>query len=112
MKTITEANGLMSNITSSKFLCAFCVCREVLGYTKPLCVQLQKSSIEVVQAYNAVSNVIDTLQEIRENSDDNFKRIVNGPIQELSEIGNSPITIPRRCGRQTARNNTPAESAE
>ena len=38
MKTVTDANGFLSSLTLSKIVCAFCVCREILAFTKPLSV--------------------------------------------------------------------------
>ena len=112
MKTVTEANGLLTSLSSSKFICAFCVCREILGYTKPLSVKLQKSSLDVAQAYSEVTNVIGTLQNITENCDANFRTLFGGVISSMAQKCDEPIQIPRRCIKQTVRNNMPADNAE
>ena len=56
-KTIVEANGFLSNIMSPSFIAAFKVNLHVFGYTKPLSILLQGSTMDILTAYQEIKTV-------------------------------------------------------
>ena len=50
-KTVTEARGLLSSISTPGFLCTFDCNRYLFGFTQSLSVLLQGSHQDVVTAY-------------------------------------------------------------
>ena len=111
MKTTTEANGLFCQITSTKFISAFVTCSYIFGYTKALSVKLQSSNIDVAQAYSEITTIIDVLRSVREDAETEFSKLFED-MKVMSVQAGVEITIPRRCGRQTLRNNIPSDIPE
>ena len=54
MVTISEAQGLLHKISSPSFIAAFKVNHHMFGYTKPLSILLQGSTMDVITAYNDI----------------------------------------------------------
>jgi hypothetical protein len=74
-KATTDANGLLSNITSPSFIAAFTVNMFIFGFTKPLSKLLQIVAIEVVQAYPKIERLKNLLLTIRGDSAKEFKKV-------------------------------------
>ena len=66
--------------------------------------------MDVMQAYHLVNNVKDTIAAAR-NSESEFDRIF-AMAESMAQVAGTAIEIPRRCGRQTKRNNVPAENSK
>ena len=83
-----------------------------LCYTKGLTVALQSQSIDICTAYREANVVKSVLTDVRKNINQNNNRWYNLAVQLSARVnGNSP-SIPRRCSRQTQRDNVPAETPE
>lgn len=54
-KSITEAQGLLSNIQSSGFIAAFSTHYHLMGYTKQLSINLQGTKEMVVMSFSCCS---------------------------------------------------------
>jgi ribosomal protein S8 len=110
-KTVTEANGLLMSICSSKWIVGIQVYLKFSGYLKSLSQLLQGPAKDVMIAYEKVNVVIDELESIRKNSDETFIEIWN-EAQKMAEQTCSELKRPRSCSRQTSRSNVDAESTE
>ena len=63
-KTADAAYSLMKSITDPTFILAFNVCLYSLGFTKPLSVMLQATSVDIIKAYtniNLIQSPLETL---------------------------------------------------
>ena len=109
-KSVTEAYGLLKRITDSQFIACLQTVLHFFGYTKGLSTKLQGSALDVVEGYEMVELLKTVLSNSRHDEaeyDRVFARMVN--MNELTG-SNGVLEIPRRCGRQTQRNNVPAET--
>mgnify|MGYP000751363744 FL=1 len=107
-KTSGEAYGLMKKITDSVFIVAFNTVIHFFGYIKGLSVQLQGSSLDVIQGYGMVSHVRSVISEARNNTSE-FNSVFESCVL-MANKANTTISIPRICGRQTQRSNISANS--
>ena len=90
-----------------EFLMEPVVVEACLCYTKGLTVALQSQSIDICTAYREANVVKSVLTDVRKNINN---RWYNLAVQLSARVnGNSP-SIPRRCSRQTQRDNVPAET--
>ncbi|XP_078679498.1 52 kDa repressor of the inhibitor of the protein kinase-like [Branchiostoma floridae x Branchiostoma belcheri] len=110
-KARTEAGGLLSQVNKPAFLCAFQSALFILGFTKPLSVLLQGSTMDVVTAYEKVDHVLTEMRAIRQSAEEEFSRVFRTATEMAERVGNN-MEIPRRCGRQTQRSNVEADSPE
>ena len=91
---------------------AFVVCKSCLSYVIDISRFLQKKAKDICDAYSEICTVIDALQEVRDEIDDRSMKWFE-EAQEMGESHNAPLpSIPRRCGRQTQRDNVPGDSPE
>ena len=108
-KAVTEANGLLIAIVSGKFLVAFHICRFMSRYLYDVSRLLQGTSKDIVVAYDEVKIVIDQLHDVRSKAEEEFHTLFS---QMVEDHGEESFQVPRRCGRQTMRANTPGDSPE
>ena len=98
-KTITEAQGLLHNISSPAFIAAFEVNLHMFGYTKPLSCLLQGSTIDVINAYKEIHTIKTILSDIRKDPSKKFKTILLLTKAKITgSAGKMPI--PRICGQK------------
>lgn len=106
-KAVTEAHGLLMKITESNFIMCFQTVLHMFGYVTGLCSKLQGSSLDIVEAYDMVTNVREAVSDARGED----STIVYEKASEMArKAGLEHLEMPRRCGRQTQRNNVPADS--
>ena len=80
-------------------------------YTVGLSKLLQGSTQEVLLAYNEVTLVKEIFIDIRKNADAEYSEIYK-MTEEMANIAGTVISIPRRCRRQTTRNNVESDTPE
>ena len=107
-----QAYVLTKNLTESTFLVALRVCAYTLGFTKPLSAMLQVTSMDVIDGYKHIELVKEQLKTLRKNCDKTFIDEVWRSCQILAATAEIDLIPPRRCGRQTKRNNVPSTSTE
>lgn len=107
-----SAENLLTCITKFQFLIAFVVTKQCLGYIKGLTVSLQKRAKDICQAYSEVSSIVRALNEVRSNIDVKHKVWYDMAVALGEKVDASEPQLPRRCGRQTARSNTPGDTPE
>jgi len=105
--SLTDARGLLLNISSTDFICAVVVAKACLGYTKALTVSLQAEAKDIITATSEINTVTSTLKDVRENIDDIHSDWFRD-VETMCETAGVEASIPRRCGRQQHRQNMPA----
>lgn len=109
--SLTDARGLLLNITSTDFICSLVVVRNCLGYTKALTVSLQAEATDVVASTSEIQTVTATLHDARENIDELHADWFHDVERLCRSVGTEP-NIPRRCGRQQHRSNLPSDNPQ
>lgn len=109
-KAVTDAYGLMKRITDSMFIVSFQTVLHIFGYMKGLSKKLQGTEMDVIQAYDIVELVKETVKFTRSNEKD--YDIIFTKAEKMAKLADITIEIPRRCGRQTQRSNIPADDAK
>ena len=107
-----KAASLLLSITQFEFLMVLVVVEACLGYTKGLTVALQSRSIDICTAYREASVVITVLTDVRQNINQHHRQWFKSAVHISEKINGSPPSMPRCCGRQTQRQNVPAETPE
>ena len=110
-ETLTKARGFLHQLVSFEFLVTFNVTMRVLSSLRSLTVKLQKKSIDILAAYEHVSEVITDLELLKTNCEEEF-HLWYCEIKTLAEELNIPIATPRITARQVHRSNIPADSPE
>jgi len=103
---------LSSAISASNFVIYLHVIENIFSLTLPLCIALEKVNIDLSYCYERVDDVSTFLNEKRINSDESFKNIFSDFEKAMLEGDIMSIILPRTVGRQTCRDNTPADSLE
>ena len=110
-KTQTEASGLLSQITSSSFLCAVNSVNYLFGFTNSLSVLLQGSTNDIVTAYEKIQLILQEMKAIRSNAEVEFQNVFE-TATEMAEKAGQNITMPRCCKKQTMRSNVEADTPQ
>ena len=110
-KTITEANGLLFNITTPSFIAAFKTNLYFFGYTKHMSINLQGSTMDVISAYRDIKATKIVIHDIRSDPEKEFKPVYDSMLK-MADIADYPfhedvddkpyeITLKRRHQRNT-----------
>lgn len=95
----------------STFIVSFVVVHHFFGYVKGISRKLQGSTVDIVQGYRMVECVRTIITSTRNDED-----VYNSVFEESTKLsainGLENLSIPRRCGRQTQRNNVPSDNPE
>ena len=106
--SLTVANGLLLAITASDFISALVITNKCLGYLRALTCSLQAEAKDVVQAVGDIDVVLTSLKDVRNTIDQHHDTWFQEIELMCHSVGIVP-SIPRRCGRQHQRDNTPAD---
>ena len=82
-----------------------------LGFIKGITTSLQSRTLDICNAYAEVNTVVSVLQDVRDDVVTHHKAWYQIAVATGDKVG-ATQTIPRRCGRQTARSNVPADTPE
>ena len=110
-ETLTKANGFLYQLQSSSFLLCFKILLEFFTVLRCLSTKLQMRASSVLCAYSQVCDVIADITTLRDNSDQEFKRIFD----ETTELGKHlhgqdfELSKPRVNRRQVYRSNVGSE---
>jgi hypothetical protein len=107
--SLTDARGLQLAISTTDFLCALVITNSCLQYLHALTVNLQAETIDIVTAVKEIDSVISTVQNVRENIDTYHSEWFS-TVEKMCEMVGIQPSLPRRCSRQTSRNNVPADT--
>lgn len=97
-ETAGKASSLLNNIHQPEFLVTLVSLQDVLASTVSLSRFLQKETIEMQQASDAVQDTISILEEKRQNSEEVFGVLYN-EVLELASKFDVEIHLPRAAGR-------------
>ena len=86
--------------------------RRCLHYLQPLTAKFQKAARDIVHAYGEIGIVTKSIQGLRTNIEEVFKEAWWGEVVSVAENFNTILVRPRQAGRQTLRENHPADSEE
>jgi len=103
-ETACKSIGFRASIKRSEFLISLEIVANLFSYTKTLSLVLQSPKLELSKAFSHVKNVIDVMDDIRENSISKFETYFKNASDMAALVGEE-IRIPRLCGRQTTRCN-------
>lgn len=109
--TLTKATGLLHSMKNGTFVVAFVTARKGLEYIKPLTLKLQTKSSDISLAHKHVGDVTACIEGLRESADVTFAQWFT-EAQAMAEAADFQIDIPRKCQRQTLRDNHPGENTE
>ncbi|KAG1714588.1 repressor of the inhibitor of the protein kinase [Nymphon striatum] len=108
-KAITDAYGLLNRITDSHFIMCFQTISFMFGYVTGLSNKLQGSTLVIIEAYEMV-NIVKNAVSAARNKD--AEMIFQRSSTMARKAGLDCFQMPRRCDRQTQRNNVPANNTE
>ena len=109
-KAVSSAYGLLKRITDSTFIASFQIVLNIFGYIKGLSTLLQGSSLDIIKAYQMVDQVRSMIAILR--TDESEYEDVFHKIEKMAKFGGTDVRPPRRCSKQTLRNNMPAATAK
>ena len=107
--SLTDASTLLLALGTTEFISALVITSECLKYLLGLTRSLQAEANDIVQAVSEIKSVKAALSNVRENVDQYHSKWFSDIQAMCNNIGVEP-TIPRLCGRQRHRSNTPAQS--
>ena len=80
--TASKAQGLLYKISSAGFIAAFKVNHHMFGYTKPLSILLQGSTMDAITAYNDIHTVKKILLVMRKDPEKDFKPVFDSMLAD------------------------------
>lgn len=102
---------MISAIQRSEFIVGLQASTYCLSFTLRLSENLQSPKQDLSSAMVNVADVIKVFKNARENAELEFRCIFENSVKLADDLG-FELSAPRRCKKQTARNNTPAETDE
>lgn len=105
----SKAGGLLCTLTTGQFIITLITTRTLLHYTMSATVKLQRRSLDWYTAYGHVDKVINTLEELRQNSS-KFTTLFDCAEAFAVKV-ESTISKPRWSSHQTLRDNPPSQDA-
>lgn len=109
--TATDAFNLAQALKSAEFLLSVACLSDVLGVTVSLSRLLQTPTLDLKRGIDAVKDTMGILEQKRENVDSVFSDLYY-EVREILEKLDVQLKMPRLVGRQTKRENHPAQSPE
>ena len=96
-KYVTDANSLMTQLTSTPWMVPFCVNLHFFGYLRSLSLLLHGPTLNIIKAHEQINLVKTELKQIRENYEVEFKDVWKKAIG-MAESVETELTMPRICG--------------
>ena len=103
------ASSLLRSITDFAFLATFTITASIMAYVQALSSSLQEKELDVYQAYQQIERARATLSRVREEIDERHAAWWEEAVATAAGVNVEP-SMPRTCGRQQGRSNTPATS--
>lgn len=101
----------MTSVHQGNFLVALFVVHKVFGFSSTLCRLLQDRTIDLAQAVLQTEDIVNELQDLRNDADVSFGEIFK-KAEEIAQEHDVQIKIPRLATKQTLRSNVKTESVE
>jgi hypothetical protein len=109
-----EVNSLLNAITNFEFIVVFLTVYNFLSHLEGITVKLQSSSLDIIEAFDAIDEIKALYKDLREKIDEStgpFQAVYNQAIRMAESVGVTP-TMPRIARRCTTRANAPSGSIE
>ena len=110
-ETLTKANGFLRQLTSFDFLISFSISMRILSSLRCLTINLQKKTLDVLSAYERVSDVQLEMELLKTNCEAEFHTWFE-EIKAFADSLDIPVSTPRYTSRQVHRANIAADSPE
>ena len=104
----SSAQQILSSITNFEFIVVFLLVYQYLSHLSGITVQLQGTTIDIIEAYTLISATKEVYHKEREKVEEGFKIIYEHSVRVASHIGVDP-SMPRLAKQQQHRSNAPAE---
>ena len=101
-KTADAAYSLIKRITNPPFIVALNVCYYTLGFSKPLSMMLQATSMDIIKAYTSINLIQSQMNTIQADCDKEFCEVWR-KASEMHVIADTELTLSRICRRMTNR---------
>ena len=98
------ASGLFHYMKKFEFVVTLVICCEIMGYLSALTVSLQGPTLAIVEAYESVADVIETLRGIRLSVDAKHHDWYQKAVELATTVGVAPNKV-RTCNIQIHREN-------
>lgn len=109
--SVVDANALSKAILSFEFLITLHVVERYMSFTENLTRSLQARAIDIIKAVQHIAVLKQVLQDARSGIETQFKTLFTNA-SRCAQNHNVLVSIPRRCSRQTTRENHPGLTAE
>ena len=106
---VHAAQQILSSITTFEFILVFLLAYQYLSHLSGVTIQLQSSTLDIIEAHGMIKSIKDVYQRERENMEVGFKAIYDHAVRMADQVGVFP-SMPRIAKRQQHRSNAPAES--
>ena len=109
--SVVDAISLSKAMLDFEFIIALHVVERYSSYTENLTRSLQARALDILRAVNHIATLKQALTDAHSGIDEQFHSIYNYAVRRAGKHG-VVISMPRRCSRQTARENHPGDTAE
>ena len=106
-----RANELRSAICKCDFVVSLFVTERFAALFLPLSIQLQSKDLDIFEAREAIDSMAELLQDSRKTAGPDFKKLYRDATAACAEL-EIDVSLPRRCDRQTHRENYAVDSVE
>ena len=108
---LMDAMSLNKAMLDFEFIITLYVVERYLSYTESLTRSLQVRALDILRAVDHIATLKQVLTDARSGIDEQFHLIFTNA-SRCARKHNVDVTMPRRCSRQTARENHPGDTAE
>ena len=109
--SVIDAVPLTKSILDFEFIIALHVVERHMSYTESLTRSLQSRALDIIQAVQHIFTLKQVLSDACSNIDKQFHAIHLNAKRCAHKFGVT-VVAPRRCSRQTARENHPGDTTE
>uniref|UniRef100_H3ABI7 TTF-type domain-containing protein n=2 Tax=Latimeria chalumnae TaxID=7897 RepID=H3ABI7_LATCH len=107
----SDAERLLYSITRFNFVVSLVCVVSALAITKPLHLYLQREDVDLIQASEEASDVIEVLRSMREDADAGFAELY-AEAKRLAGVALIEESVPRICGRITPQYSSAATTQD
>jgi hypothetical protein len=107
----TQAMTLKASITTPSFIVATAVIKSTSSLILPLSQLLQKENIDIIEAIDLATELIEELERRRNSCEFEFNAVFS-KATSMAESADVEFKVPRVVGRQTTKPNAPSSSPE
>ena len=104
----SSAQQILSSITNFEFIVVFLLVYQYLSNLSGITVQLQGTTVDIIEAYTLISATKEVYQKEREKVEEGFTTIDEHSVRVESHVG-VDSSMPRIATWQQHRSNAPAE---